>query len=133
MNEAFTKQQIPFMLKITAFAVLLFAAHSYLIAHFAENVDFFFPLWQIYGFHALVTTALFTIVNYRLSKAKTDVFGVFMTASLVKMVMAVVFLLPLILSDFEKKQPDVFNFFIPYFLFLFFEVYSVAQLLQKNP
>ena len=36
------------------------------------------------------------------------------------------------LSDFEDKQPDVFNFFIPYFLFLFFEVYSLTRFLQKK-
>jgi hypothetical protein len=49
------------------------------------------------------------------------------------MTVAILFLLPLLLSDFENKQPDVFNFFIPYFLYLFFEVYSVTKFLQKTP
>lgn len=133
MNDAFTKRQGPFLLKIATFAILLFAVHGYLIEHFAQGTNFFFPLWHIYVFHIVITTLLFSIVNYRFSKGKKDVFGIFMGLTLVKMVLAILFLLPLILSDFENKQPDVFNFFIPYFLFLFFEVYSVAQILQKKP
>jgi hypothetical protein len=47
------------------------------------------------------------------------------------MILAIMFLLPILLSDFENKQPDVFNFFIPYFLFLFFEVFALTRFLQK--
>lgn len=36
------------------------------------------------------------------------------------------------LSDFVKKQPDVFNFFIPYFIYLFLEVFYVTKFLQKS-
>ena len=32
----------------------------------------------------------------------------------------------------KDKKPDVFNFFIANFLFLIFEVYSIAKFLQKN-
>jgi len=53
--------------------------------------------------------------------------------TLLKMILAIVFLLPVFLSETENKQPDVFNFFIPYFLYLFFEVYSLTTFLQKKP
>ena len=34
-------------------------------------------------------------------------------------------------EHFENKQPDVFNFFIPYFVYLFFEVFALSKFLQK--
>jgi hypothetical protein len=55
-----------------------------------------------------------------------------MGLTLLKMILAVLFLLPLLFSDFENKQADVFNFFIPYFLFLAFEILSVLRILKSS-
>ncbi|MDX1470437.1 MAG: hypothetical protein R3213_02990, partial [Flavobacteriaceae bacterium] len=60
-----------------------------------------------------------------------NVFVVFMAGTFVKMGLAIVFLLPLILSDFPNKQPDIFNFFIAYFSFLIYEVIVLNKLLRK--
>jgi len=43
-----------------------------------------------------------------------------------------VFLLPWILSKPEQKGVDLANFFVPYFIFLAFEVLSVVKFLQKK-
>jgi hypothetical protein len=51
---------------------------------------------------------------------------------MVKMVLAILFLLPLLLSSLDDKIPDVFNFFIPYFIFLIFEIYSITSLLKED-
>jgi len=91
------------------------------------------PLWQIYVFHFVVTTLVYSVINFQYSNGKTEIFNLFLGFTLLKMILAIVFLLPVILSDMEKKQPDVFNFFIPYFLYLFFEVYSLTSFLQKKP
>ncbi len=130
--EAFKKRQTTFVLQLIGIAAVLFGIHSYLLHHFANDSIFFFPVWQIYVFHFVITLALYTIINYRYSSGKTDIFNVFMVMTFLKMALAIVFLLPLILSDFENKQPDVFNFFIPYFLFLFFEVFTLTKFLQKQ-
>ena len=79
----------------------------------------------------MVTALFYTIINYRFSTGKTNVFNVFMILTFLKMIFAILFLLPVLLSDFENKQPDVFNFFIPYFMYLFFEVYALTKFLQK--
>lgn len=129
--EDFKKRQIMFLLQLIGVSVVLFAIHSYLLYHFAKETAFFFPLWQIYTFHLIITLALYTIINYRFSTGKKDIFNLFMVMTFLKMVLAILFLLPLILSDLENKQPDVFNFFIPYFLFLFFEVFALTKFLQK--
>lgn len=130
--ENFKKRQISFLLQLISVSVLLFAVHSYLIYHFAKEITLFFPIWQIYTFHLIITLALYTIINYRVSSGKKDVFNLFMVMTLFKMVLAILFLLPLILSEFENKQPDVFNFFIPYFMYLFFEVFTITKFLQKS-
>ena len=121
-----------FLLQLIGVSILLFAIHSYLMYHFAKETTFFFPLWQIYTFHLIITLTLYTIINFRFSNGKKDIFNLFMVMTFFKMAFAILFLLPLILSDLENKQPDVFNFFIPYFLYLFFEVFALTKFLQKQ-
>jgi len=130
--EDFKKRQITFLLQLIGVSALLFAVHSYLLYHFAKAVNFFFPLWQIYTFHLIITLAFYTIINYRFSSGNKDIFNLFMVMTFLKMILAILFLLPLLVSDFENKQPDVFNFFIPYFLYLFFEVFALTRFLQKS-
>jgi hypothetical protein len=129
--EDFKKRQLTFLLQLIGVSALLFAVHSYLLYHFTKEITFFFPLWQIYTFHLIISLALYTIINYRFSSGKKDIFNLFMIMTFFKMVLTILFLLPLILSDFENKQPDVFNFFIPYFSYLFFEVFTLTRFLQK--
>lgn len=133
MNEQFKSRQLTFLFQIAVLTIVLFGIHYYLLSYIATDISLFFPLWHIYLFHFLVTTVLYTTINYQFSKGKTEVFNTFMIITFLKMILSILFLLPLLLSDFENKQPDVFNFFIPYFLYLFFEVYSVTQFLQKKP
>lgn len=130
--EAFKKRQITFVLQLLGVTVLIFAIHSYLLHYFADELTFFFPVWQIYAFHFIITLVFYTIINYKFSSGKKNIFNLFMVMTFLKMILAIVFLLPLLLSDFKNKQPDVFNFFIPYFLFLFFEVYALTKFLQKQ-
>jgi len=128
----FKNRQITFLLLLFGLSIVLFSIHSYLLFHFTKEVVFFFPLWHIYVFHLGVTAIIYTLINYRFSSGKKDIFNLFMGMTLFKMVLAILFLLPLILSDFENKVPDVFNFFIPYFMYLFFEVYGLIKFLQKS-
>lgn len=133
MAQSFKSRQMSFLIQNVIFTLILFGAHTYLLSHFAEGITFFFPIWQVYVFHFIITTALYTIINYKYSKGKTDIFNTFMLSTFLKMVLAILFLLPLLLSGMDNKQPDVFNFFIPYFLYLFFEVFSLTQFLNKRP
>ncbi|OZV70793.1 hypothetical protein [Winogradskyella aurantia] len=127
----FKERQLAFLLQLIGITAVLFAIHSYLLYHFAQDLKLYFPVWQIYTFHLIVTLAMYTAINYRYSSGKKDIFNLFMILTFLKMALAIIFLLPLILSTFENKQPDVFNFFIPYFLYLFFEVFALTKFLQK--
>lgn len=130
--EEFKKRQIAFLLQLVGVSVVLFAIHSYLLYHFAKDVLFFFPIWQVYTFHVFITLLFYSVINYKFSNGQKNVFNLFMVLTFLKMILAILFLLPLLLSDFENKQPDVFNFFIPYFMYLFFEVFSLTKFLQKT-
>ncbi len=132
MNEIFKKRQITFIIQLIVVSALLFGIHSYLLHYFAGNTKFFFPVWQVYAFHIIVTFLLFTVINFKYSKGNTQIFNTFMVSTFLKMILAILFLLPLLMADFENKQPDVFNFFIPYFLFLFFELYTLTAFLSKS-
>lgn len=133
MTSEFKNRQLNFLLQIGILTIVLYGIHSYMLSYFGKDLKLFFPVWQIYVFHFAITTLLYTLINYRYSIGKTEIFNLFMGSTFVKMFLAILFLLPLLVSDFEKKQPDVFNFFIPYFLYLFFEVYSITTFLQKKP
>lgn len=133
MKPTFQSRELSFLLQASVFTLILFGIHCYMLSYFASDMEFFFPIWQIYVFHFVITSLFYTLINYKFSKGKTEIFNTFMLGTLVKMIIAILFLLPLLLSDFENKQPDIFNFFIPYFLYLSFEVYTITQFLQKKP
>lgn len=132
MNDLFKKREVNFLIQLIALSGLLFGIHSYLNYHFANEVVLFFPLWHIYVFHIITVIIIYTLINYRDAIGKTEVFNTFILGMLVKMILAMVFLLPWILSKPEQKGVDLANFFVPYFIFLAFEVFSVVKFLQKK-
>ena len=132
MNDLFKKREVSFLVQFISLSALLFGTHSYLNFHFAKDVLLFFPLWHIYIFHLITVIIIYTLINYRDSIGKTEVFKTFILGMLLKMILTMVFLLPWILSKPEQKGFDLANFFIPYFIFLAFEVYSVVKFLQKK-
>ena len=132
MNSIFKKRQINFLMQLLGLSLLLFGIHSYLNHHFAKDIVLFFPLWHIYLFHIITITIIYSLINYKDAIGKTDVFNIFILGMLFKMILAMVFLLPWLLSKPEQKGYDLANFFIPYFIFLAFEVYSVTTFLQKK-
>jgi len=56
----------------------------------------------------------------------------FMGTSLLKMLAAILFLLPGFLSDDKPSFINILNFFIPYFLFLIFEAIQVIKLINQE-
>jgi hypothetical protein len=131
MNDIFKNREANFLIKLLGLSALLFGTHSYLNFHFAKEAVLFFPLWHIYLFHIITVVIIYSLINYRESIGKTEVFNAFILGMLLKMILTIVFLLPWILSKPEQKGVDLANFFIPYFIFLSFEVFSVVKMLQK--
>lgn len=129
--NSFKLRQFSFLLQNALVTVLLYGIHKFIITYFLQELAMFYPLWHMYLFHFVITTIFYTVLNYRYSSGHRNVFTTFMIATFLKMGLAILFLLPLILSDFSNKQPDIFNFFIGYFFYLFFEVFVLTKLLKK--
>ncbi|MFS4455281.1 hypothetical protein [Maribacter sp. 2304DJ31-5] len=132
MDTKFDKRQISFFVKLSLTTLILGGVHFYLYYSFFADTLLHFPLWQIYMFNIIAVALLFTVINYRFSRGNKFVFNGFMLGTLVKMILAILFLLPMLLSDIENKKPDVINFFIPYFLFLAFEIYCLTVFLKNE-
>ena len=85
----------------------------------------------MYVFQFTVTFLLYGYLNFTMEKNATQVFNFFMIGTFFKMGLSILFLLPLLLAEDIEKQPDIINFFVVYFLFLFFEVVSLVRMLKN--
>ncbi len=132
MGKTFWKEQISFLLQLVLFSLVLWGTHFYLFDSFFSDLSTFFPLWKIYAFNIITVLLIFTVINLRFSNGKKMVFNTFMIGTLLKMVLAILFLLPLLLSDIESNKADIINFFIPYFLYLGFEIYCLSSYLKTS-
>lgn len=130
--NTFSKTQVEFIVQLISISLVLFGVHSYLVHYFFNTTALFFPLWHTYLFHFFVTTILFSVLNYKYKSGQKNIFNLFMGMTLLKMILAILFLLPLLFADFENKQTDIFHFFVPYFLFLAFEISSVLKILKGS-
>ena len=132
MMEVFKKRQALFLIQLIIFTLLLFTAHSYSQYYFSDSIEQFLPLWKIYVFNVFVTAIIYTVINYRYSFAQKTIFILFMSMTLFKMVLTILFLFPLFFSSSDVKKTTVLNFFIAYFFFLFFEILSLIRLLKAR-
>ena len=121
-----------FLYTIFPITLILFFVQYYSISVFFENTSFFYSTWSIYVFHLALTLISYGFLLF-VNKTFADKTGfAFMGFSLLKMLAAIVFLIPLLQSDVVSKIPDVSAFFIPYFLFLFTETFFAVRLLNKE-
>lgn len=125
------KETISFATRLLIFAALLFGVHFYIITQFFEG-NLYFPIWSIYIFNAALVFGVFLILNYKATQGSEKMYQLFLGLTILKMILAIVFLLPLFFGKSEHTQLEVINFFIPYFLFLTFEIFSLNKFLQKR-
>lgn len=123
---------LSFLKYFIPFSIILFLAQHFVTISVLKNTTFFYPTWSIYTFHVLATFLIYIFILF-VHKSFPDKTGfAFMSASVLKMMAVVVFLIPLIQSDRTNTIPDIAAFFIPYFLYLFFETFFALQLLNKQ-
>lgn len=121
-----------FIKLIIPFSLVLFFIQYYVVESFFKNSIFFYSTWSIYVFHLVITLCSYSFLIF-VNKTFPDKTGfAFMGFSLIKMMAAIVFLIPLLQSDLKSQVPDVSAFFIPYFLFLFFETLFAIRLINNQ-
>ena len=127
------KQDLPyFLLKWFAFTVLLAGIHYYVFLTFFSEIELYFPLWVIYLFNAGLVLLVFLILRIQMARGHTKTYNLFLILTVSKMALAIVFLLPLFGDKSANAVVDVINFFIPYFLFLGFEIYQLNIFFKKE-
>lgn len=125
------KEAISFVIKLIMFTLFLFVIHYYILGQFFEGT-LHFPIWTIYVFNAVLVFAVYSTITYKNRQGSKKMYQLFLSLTILKMILAIVFLLPLFLGKSEHAQLEVINFFIPYFLFLGFEIFSLNKFLQKS-
>ena len=123
---------LSFLKYLIPFTSLLFALQHYAAAAIIQNHDFFYATWSIYLF-LFVSTLLIYVLLLFVNANFPDFTGfAFLGTTFVKMMAAVVFLIPLIQSEGRETNLDIAAFFIPYFLFLLFETVFSVRLINKR-
>ena len=120
-----------FLKYLMPFSLVLWLGQYFIIKNVFYETSFFYSSWSIYVFHIISTSLTFLFLVY-VNTAFSDKTGfTFMGMNFIKMMASIIFLLPLIQSNVEDKIPDVAIFFIPYFLYLFFETVFTIRLINK--
>ena len=123
---------VSFLKYLIPFTLLLFVAQHYGTAALSVNNDFFYATWGIYLF-LFVSTLLIYVLLLFVDISFPDFTGfAFMGTTFVKMMAAVVFLIPLIQSERTETNLDIAAFFVPYFLFLLFETIFAVRLINNR-
>ena len=126
------KELSSFIFQLLALSIILIGIHYYIFHVFFSEVNLYLPIWSIYLFNIVLVIAVFGIIFYQVSKGSQKSYTIFLVSTLIKMTLAIVFLLPLFAGKSENAVTEVINFFIPYFLFLAFEIYSLNKFFKNQ-
>ncbi len=127
MKELFLK----FLIRLLPFTLVLIVIH-YLLIQNLDGINFYYSLPAIYLFHVLATLVIYLALVFIYIKYQEYTGYTFMGASLLKMLAAVLFLLPMLLQKPENPFLNIISFFIPYFLYLIFETIYAVKLINSK-
>lgn len=125
-------QLVRFLALLLTFTIILFIT-QYLIVNFSlSNYEFFYPTYAIYLFHFLATFLIYLVLVLIYHNFRDKTGFAFMGASFIKMLAAIIFLLPMLLNHTGNAFGDLLSFFIPYFLYLVFETFYAVRLINTK-
>lgn len=125
------KGGVVFFIKLSCLSLLLWLLHYELVAYFFTTA-LYYPIWTIYLFNAVLVLLVYFVLHYYHRKRPGDLLKLFLLLTSFKMIAAVVFLLPLFSNKSAHLKLEVFNFFIPYFVYLILEIRALNGVLQKS-
>ncbi|MGR7812822.1 hypothetical protein [Lacinutrix undariae] len=121
-----------FLLILIPFTLVLFAAEYAVIDNLTTSEPMFYSLWAIFTFHFVATLLMYLLLVFIHNTFADNTGLAFMACTFLKMMAALVFLLPLILRKDLGYITDVLAFFVPYFLFLVLETIFTVKLLNSK-
>lgn len=123
MNKGF----VNFLIGLLLLSAVLIVAHHYLFHVFFSEINLYLPIWSVYAFNITMVICVFGFLRYKVQRGAKNGYILFSMLTLFKMVLALVFLSPLFFDKSNHPVTEVFNFFIPYFIFLIYEIYSLDK------
>ena len=128
MNKGF----INFLIGLLILTGVLCLTHYYVFYMFFADIDLFLPIWSIYIFNFILVISIFGFLRYKVNHGAKNGYILFSFLTLLKMVLALVFLSPLFFDKSNHTITEVFNFFIPYFIYLIYEIYSLDKFFKNQ-
>ncbi len=125
------KKTISFLKGFLPFSIILFLIQYWLVNDLLKP-DLYYSTLAIYGFHTIATFLIYMFLAFVHNTFSDKTGFAFMACSLLKMLAAVLFLLPVMLNDVANPFQDLMAFFIPYFLFLIFETFYAVRLINTK-
>lgn len=123
-------QILKFLTRLIPFTTILFLIQFFITRFLLNSEVLYYPVYAIYLFHFCATFLIYYMLLLVHHNFQDKTGFAFMGASLIKMVAAVIFLLPVILNNAEYAFTNILSFFIPYFLFLVFETFYAVKLIN---
>ena len=114
------------------FSILLFITQYFVMQFLADKFVFMYSAWSIYLFNIVATFLVYLFLIFVNNNFVNYTGFAFIGASFFRMMLAIIFLIPLINGEVKSPIVDLGTFFIPYFLFLLFETYFTIRLINKG-
>ena len=128
MLKEFSKYARP----IFIFVPLLGLVHFLCARSFPKLTSTFFSIWELYLFLGFITLAGLLALIFVKNKDESKVGMAFAAFGGIKMLMSILFLLPIFLSKTEGAMNAVLIFFVPYFIVLILDVFTSLKLLNSQ-
>ncbi len=113
------------------FTLVLLLVH-YATSHYFFNLNLYYPVWAIYLFHFVAGLLIYSFLVFVHQNFQEKTGFAFMGLGLLKMLAAILFLLPALLNAKEHAMQNLVTFFIPYFLYLFLETMFAVKLINSK-
>ena len=124
------QQLLKFLTRLIPFTTILFLIQFFLTRFLLNSEAMFYPVYAIYLFHFFSTFLIYWMLLFINNNFQDKTGFAFMGASLLKMMAAVIFLLPVLINNTGYAFTNILSFFIPYFLFLVFETFYAVKLIN---
>jgi len=124
------QQLLKFLTRLIPFTTILFLIQFFLTRFLLKSEAMFYPVYAIYLFHFFSTFLIYWMLLFINNNFQDKTGFAFMGASLLKMMAAVIFLLPVLINNTGYAFTNILSFFIPYFLFLVFETFYAVKLIN---
>ena len=126
------KDKLNFLVGLLIFTGILYVVHYSIFYNFFSEITLYIPIWSIYCFNSVVVLIVYSIIKNKTKKESKKGYNAFLLLTFIKMILVIVFLLPLFSGESTNTKTEVINFFIPYFFFLTFEILAINKLLKSQ-